>query len=179
MVRTAPSFTFFGQSFAGPVAAEGDPSIEPGDVIDSTTSPGDLPDVFGLGVSFRSTDGRVTASVEVDNIAYTDLLESTNPELGIAGLRLDDGTELHVGAEYVFLEAVPLIGMRAGLWIDPDHVTSYHGPDVYRRSLLPDEDVQIHYAAGIGIAFERFQIDVAVDLADRVDALSVSAIYGF
>ena len=97
----------------------------------------------------------------------------------IAGLRLDDGTELHAGAEYVFLETKVLIGVRAGLWVDPDHITSYNGPDVYRRSLLPDEDVQIHYAAGVGVAFERFQIDIAVDLADRVDAVSVSAIYGF
>jgi len=32
---------------------------------------------------------------------------------------------------------------------------------------------------GFGVAFERFQIDVAADFSDLVDTLSVSAIYSF
>jgi hypothetical protein len=37
----------------------------------------------------------------------------------------------------------------------------------------------MHYAAGLGVAMRRFQIDLAVDFADRVDTVSLSAIYSF
>jgi hypothetical protein len=37
----------------------------------------------------------------------------------------------------------------------------------------------MHYAAGVGLAFERFQIDFASDLSALVDTASISAIYSF
>ena len=37
----------------------------------------------------------------------------------------------------------------------------------------------MHYAAGLGVAMERFQIDLAADFSDGVDTVSLSAIYNF
>ena len=38
-------------------------------------------------------------------------------------------------------------------------------------------DDQIHYTAGVGLAFETFQIDLAADVSDLVDTASISAVY--
>ncbi len=37
----------------------------------------------------------------------------------------------------------------------------------------------MHYAAGFGVALERFQVDLGVDFSDLVDTFSISAIYNF
>ena len=47
------------------------------------------------------------------------------------------------------------------------------------RALMPRGDDEIHFAAGIGVAMQNFQIDLGVDFADRVDTVSLSAIYSF
>ena len=44
--------------------------------------------------------------------------------------------------------------------------------------LRPGED-QLHYALGLGIAFENFQIDGALDLSDTVNTASLSIIFSF
>jgi hypothetical protein len=44
-------------------------------------------------------------------------------------------------------------------------------------ALLPAGDDEIHYAAGLGLAFESFQLDVGVDLSDRSNTVSVSAVF--
>ena len=49
----------------------------------------------------------------------------------------------------------------------------------FARALLPRGDDEMHYAAGLGLALQSFQIDLAVDFADRVDTVSLSAIYSF
>jgi hypothetical protein len=175
--RDAPNFTFFARNYAGPAAeALGG---TPGELLAEQVSSVDFPDVFGIGVSYRSRDGRLTFAVEWDRVLYSTLIDSTNPDLGIAGLELDDGNELHAGGEYLFLGSSPLIGVRFGMWRDPEHATRFEGDDVYRRSLLPPGDSHLHYAAGLGIAFERFQIDVGVDFSELVDTAAISAIYSF
>jgi hypothetical protein len=37
----------------------------------------------------------------------------------------------------------------------------------------------MHYAGGLGVVMQSFQLDVGVDFADRVNTLSLSAIYSF
>jgi hypothetical protein len=132
-----------------------------------------------LGLSYRSSGGRLTVAFEYDWVSYSTLIDSTNPQLGTAGLRLDDGNELHVGSEYVFLDSSPVIGVRFGVWRDPDHATRFEGADVYRRSLLRGGDSQLHWSAGLGVAFERFQVDLGADFSELVDTVSVSGIYSF
>ncbi len=47
-----------------------------------------------------------------------------------------------------------------------------------RALILPGED-ELHLAAGLGVALERVQIDLGVDVSDLVSTTSVSAIYSF
>jgi hypothetical protein len=44
---------------------------------------------------------------------------------------------------------------------------------------MPRGEDEMHYAIGLGIAMQRFQIDFAADFADRADTVSLSAIYSF
>jgi hypothetical protein len=173
--RDAPDFQFAARSWAGP-SGEG---LPPGLLPSRQESGAIFPDVFGLGLSYRSSGGRLTVAFEYDWVSYSTLIDSTNPQLGTAGLRLDDGNELHVGSEYVFLDSSPVIGVRFGVWRDPDHATQFEGADVYRRSLLRGGDSQLHWAAGLGVAFERFQVDLGADFSELVDTVSVSGIYSF
>jgi long-subunit fatty acid transport protein len=116
-----------------------------------------LPDVTAVGARWRSPGGQATVAIEVEQLAGT-----------------DDRTRLHVGGEWVFLSSSPLIGLRAGLWRDPG--------DGARSSpaggLVPDEDA-VHGAAGIGLAFKRFQIDLGVDVSRDITTASVSGIVVF
>ena len=109
---------------------------------------------------------------------YSALVDSLGDDAQEA--RLDDGHELRLGAELVFAGVTPVVALRAGVWVDPDHRIRFTGTDepldlaIFRRG--SDE---VHFALGAGVAFERFQIDAAVDLSDLVDTVSLSAIYGF
>jgi hypothetical protein len=53
------------------------------------------------------------------------------------------------------------------------------GDDPFSRALQPGGDDDMHYSAGLGVAMSRFQSDVAVDFADRLNTVSLSAIYNF
>jgi len=92
---------------------------------------------------------------------------------------MDDVDELHLGAEYVFLGSTPIIAVRIGTWLEPDHqMRATRGASVV-RALLPSGDDEVHYSAGFGFAMQNFQIDFALDFADRTDTVSLSAIYNF
>lgn len=111
-----------------------------------------FPDVTAIGASYRDPSGRIIAGFEWDYVQGHEHSQS----------------QLRFGAEYVFLSAKPLIGIRAGLWHDP-------APD--HRSLGSSDE--LHVTGGIGIAFTKFQLDAAVDISDSMNTYSVSAIYGF
>jgi len=134
-----------------------------------------LPDVYGLGVAYRALDGRLTVSLQWDRVQYSDIATS----LELDDQTLDDADELHLGAEYVFLDATPVIAVRLGAWLDPDHQVRATTDDPFVQALLPRGQDEMHYAAGLGLAMENFQLDLAADFADRVDTLSLSAIYSF
>ena len=68
---------------------------------------------------------------------------------------------------------------RCGLWLDPDHQFRAPRGDSVARALLPGGEDQVHYAVGLGVGFDRFQIDLAVDLSERRDTVALSAIYSF
>ncbi len=142
-------------------------------------SPLAFPDVFGLGVSFRSQNGRWTAGFEWDRVEYSVILESFGPGIIFEGEFIDDGDEFHLGGEYVFLGSKPVFAVRLGVWLDPDHRvrTTEENPFI-RANDLPGED-ELHFAAGLGVAFQRFQIDLGIDRSELIDRASLSAIYSF
>ena len=139
-----------------------------------------FPDVWGLGVAYRSPNGSLTIGFEWDRVEYSMILETLDSEqVDTTDVGMDDADELHLGFEYVFMQTSPLIAVRAGLWRDPDHRIRYEGDDPFSQALYqPGEDL-LHISLGAGIAFKRFQIDIGADLAEAVDQFTVSAIFSF
>ncbi len=154
----------------------GDFGVPPGGVIGrATAGTVTYPDVLGLGFAYRGAEERLTVSFQWDRVEYSDIPRS----IQLDDQTISDANELHLGAEYVFLESTPIIAARLGIWLEPDHQMRAVTDDPYVRALLPAANDETHYTAGLGIAMERFQIDFAVDFADRADTVSLSAIYSF
>jgi long-subunit fatty acid transport protein len=174
--RQGPRFDYDLHIRAGPAN-----SLPDGTVLDSLTDHSiAFPDVWGLGVTFRSPDGRITAGFEWDRVEYSVIKETLDsPFADTSMVAIDDANELHLGAEYVFLKTNPLVAVRGGLWHDPDHRFRYIGDDPFEQALFPPGEDATHVAIGIGIAVEAFQIDIGADLSDRSDVFALSAIYSF
>ena len=132
-----------------------------------------FPAALGLGCAYTSPGGHLTVSFEWDHVFYSSLFEGDPDEA------MPDADELHLGGEYAFLRSRPVLALRAGVWLDPDHrVRATLGDDLFLAVLPPGSD-ELHYTFGLGAAFERFQIDLGVDFSDIRDTLSLSAIYSF
>ena len=128
---------------------------------------------YGAGIAFQSRDGRLTTSLEWDHVAYSEMLPNDPDE------RIPDADELHLGGEYVFLDSTPIVAVRLGAWIDPDHRIQSTINHTLLSALLPPGDDELHLSAGVGVALEKFQIDLAVDFSDPADTAAVSAVYSF
>lgn len=149
--------------------------VPPGTVVFEATGPVQFPDFYGLGFAYRHPDGRLTMSFQWDRVEYSDIPDS----LGLDDQTMDDTDELHLGAEYVFLESTPVIALRLGTWLEPDHQMRATVDDPLIQAILRRGDDDVHYSAGLGIATQRFQIDLAADFADRTETVSISAIFNF
>ncbi len=149
--------------------------VPPGEVFGQGSASVDFPDIYGLGIAYQAPDGNLTISFQWDRVEYSDIPAS----LELDDQTIDDANEFHLGAEYVFLRSTPIIALRFGTWLDPDHQMRATTDDPYLRALLPGSGDDWHYSAGVGIATERFQIDVGVDFADRVDTVSLSTVFSF
>lgn len=153
-----------------------DYGVPPGTVFISNRGvPIEFPDIYGLGLAYRTPDGRLTLSMQWDRIEYSVIPKS----LGLDDQAIDDADEVHFGLEYVFLESKPVVAVRLGTWLDPRHQMYATLDDPYLRAMLPRGDDEWHYTAGLGFATGRFQVDIAADLAGRLDTVSLSAIYNF
>jgi long-subunit fatty acid transport protein len=173
--RQGPKFEAHVEARVGP--AYGDPDLT-GQVVGSDTGNVQFPSVYGLGASYRLRNDRVTLSFEWDRVEYSSIFSDDSE------LHIDNANEFHLGGEYAFLNLAPVVSLRAGIWIDPDHQISYEysGDDdenyVAEALLTPGEN-HTHYAVGLGLAFNRLQLDVAADFSELVDTMSLSFIYSF
>ena len=168
--REGPKFGSVAELRAGPTYI--DPSLS-GEVIESETGATQFPNVYGLGASYRSDNGRITLSFEWDHVEYSSIFGYDDE------IRIDDADELHLGGEYAVLTMAPIVSVRAGVWLDPDHQISYSGTNYVAEAVLGSGEDHVHFAAGLGLAFERFQLDLAIDLSELVDTVSVSFISRF
>jgi hypothetical protein len=106
-------------------------------------------------------------------------------------LQVSNGTEIHLGGEYTFIQFAHPFSVRLGTWYDPAHALEYHGALPTDGSLFSQGQVglaslfsqgsgsQMHYAGGLGFAFSKFQVDFAFDLSDEIDTYSLSGVYRF
>lgn len=171
--REGPVFDLGIELRAGAAAASW--LAAPGTLLAAVFQPLAFPDVVGLGMAYRSPGERLTVSFEWDRVQYADLIDSGGGE----GLYLEDGDELHLGAEYVFLASRRVAALRLGVWRDPDHQVRYRGENYVAEGVLRGGDDELHFAAGLGFVLEKVQIDLGVDLSDPVDTVSLSTIYSF
>jgi len=150
--------------------------VPPGEVIARVTAgPIEFPDIYGAGIAYRGPDGRFTVSFQWDRVEYSSIPKS----IPIDDQTIDDANEWHLGAEYVFFGTTPIVAVRLGAWLDPDHQMRATTDNPFVSALLPRGKDEWHYSAGVGLAMQRFQIDLAVDVSDRLNTVSLSAIYNF
>jgi len=186
--RQGPEFRLVYDVRGGPAAQDIDPVFTPGVTILTIETPMQFPDVYGLGIAYRSHDGKLAVGFEWDRVEYSTIFDSFDPEvietidddldLG-TDLAADDGDELRLGAEYAFLDSNPVIAVRLGVWIDPDHRFRSISDDPEHRALFQPGEDEVHVAVGFGLSFTSFQIDLAADFSDFVDTASLSVIYSF
>ena len=173
--RQGPEFDISGAAFAGPRSG-----LPEGTQVLDASSPIAMPDAYGLGVAFRSKGGHLTLSFEWDRVEYASIVDSLDRDAFGLLPTLNDGDEFHFGGEYAFLNQEPVVALRIGVWLDPDHQlrATEDSPAIVRALRQPGDD-EMHFAAGLGVAFSTFQIDLGVDLSDLVDTASLSMIYNF
>ncbi len=153
-----------------------------------------IPDVMGVGISSHPLPSSWSAApyflVNVDavRVKYSNLVDDfVSTITDVQGLKspykANDVTELHVGGEYFFTTRIPF-AIRAGYWRDPAHSIQWNGPltnpnAVAAAILYPRGQTQNHKSVGGGLAWPRFQIDLAYDSAEHYKVGSVSAVVRF
>ena len=201
--RQGPVFEYSSRFLFGPAfASEG---RTPGSEIQGATPVEfHVPDSFALGASYRVSDA-LRLNVEYDFVRYSELLngdgdgrpvETTgkftsfgNAETRFEGetlvkyLTVDDAHQLRFGGEWIVRTGPPLLAVRFGTWYDPDHRQRFENPDPTNRVLqsyeigLPKGENEVHFAAGLGVAFSRFRIDGAFDVSPRINTFSISSVF--
>jgi long-subunit fatty acid transport protein len=174
--REGPRFRYELYNWAGPLNSEPEGTLLAA-VTDRSIA---FPDVWGLGVAYRSPDGSVTVGFEWDRVEYSIIGQTLDsPLVDTSMAAIDDADELHLGAEYVFLETQPLIALRGGIWHDPDHRFRYLGGDPFSQAIYHQGEDILHVTMGVGIAFRALQIDFGADLSQTSDVFTLSAICSF
>jgi len=139
-----------------------------------------LPDTFGAGAALRSSGGALTVAFEWDRVRYSSLGAGlTAAALGTDRFSPSDANELHVGAEYAFLRVDPVIAARVGAWLDPDHALCGDSADSPYPCEAGGRSDEVHVTLGFGLAFRRFQLDLAVDASRSQMTSSISGIFSF
>ena len=52
----------------------------------------------------------------------------------------------------------PALAFRLGLWIEPEHRIRARGVGLLTVAILRAGESQLHYSAGVGVAFQSFQL---------------------
>lgn len=185
--RSAPRLTY--EAIASTVGLDGTESVflrKPSDF--------DVPDAYGIGLNYRFSDA-FAVGFDINRVRYSQLTRRISSVFGDPGsefeffdvenLRIKDGTELHLGGEYVLVDRKVPLSLRAGAWIDPEHnlrkpaLASEWADSANAAIFSHRTGAQMHWSLGAGLAFERFSIDVAADLSKYSDTVSVSGVFRF
>ena len=154
----------------------------------------DVPDAYGIGLNYRFSDA-FAVGFDINRVRYSQLTRRISSVFGEVGsddeyfdvdnLRIKNGTEFHLGGEYVLIDRKVPLSLRAGAWIDPEHnlrkpaLASEWTGSANAAIFSYRTGAQMHWSLGAGLAFERFSIDVAADLSKYSDTVSVSGVFRF
>jgi len=152
-----------------------------------------VPDVLGAGISWRPIV-ELTLALDANRISYSDILEGFNSRLNLltvdfdeeadARFAVDDQTNIHFGAEYVYRrpnKATTLI-FRAGFRQDKDNQLRADFPSnaPLGNETFTGRGDENHWSIGLGIVSgNNFQIDFAFDRAGESTEGVASLIYKF
>jgi long-subunit fatty acid transport protein len=173
-----------GPEFDLGVRSVGGSPNQPGQTFDDTTTNFNLPNVYGVGISYRPREP-FTVNIDVARVTYSNLIEKFyvifENNASVEDFVIDDVTEVHLGFEYVMAKGPIPIAFRFGGWLDPDHrLRAEGGASELTQARLFAGDDEVHYSAGIGLIItSHFQIDAAADFSEVADTVAVSAVYRF
>lgn len=152
-----------------------------------STSKMDIPDSVGAGISLSPSPNlnvnfdvvRVFHS-QLENIdtgysLFTHLLPTFGGASDIS-FKIEDGTDIHVGAEYLHSFGDTIWAFRGGYYRqEPNRffLAVAANPDIeaFLRPIFgksPGEDYH-HFTVGSGITYRQFQLDFAVDLSPSIE----------
>ena len=148
----------------------------PSDSVKTTQINFNVPSSYGIGISYRPTD-LLTIAVDVVRVNYSSLTKDfvvtfTPQDVTPADFAVDDGTEIHGGAEYVlFLNTIGIV-FRGGGYLEPDNRIRFVGDPgtVFNRkimkALFQSGNSYAHGTFGVGcILSNNVQFDLAGDLS--------------
>lgn len=145
----------------------------------------EVPDQLAAGVAWQPNE-HLTILAEYDWVEYSALLRANRlgDPPGGGEFRLDDGHEVRLGFEYLFLlDRGDSIALMGGAWLDPDHTLVFDGdcdPNCFRPAYFQDlGDDEVHLSAGVGFKLGAVEVDAAADLSDRIDTYSLSTVVRF
>jgi long-subunit fatty acid transport protein len=153
-----------------------------------------VPHTVAVGISVRATP-RLLVSGEVTRIGYSRLVDEFVTDQARATGRpesftIDDGTEVHVSAQYALIRqggGSPL-RLRVGAWYDPDHSLKFLRTrtrmtvddrlfDERLGAALSQGSNQTHITGGVGFTINpRLEFNAGFDAASRQRLLSTSLI---
>jgi len=182
--RSTPDFSADHTTYSDPPANSS--------VFHSQSYDFEIPDVYGIGFSYQPSDN-LTINFDVINVNYSDIASpafdafgrDSGSSAGVATtiLGIDDGTEFHLGAEYI--TASQKLALRFGAWQDPAHTIEFqgtpsNGTERFYDAMFQGGDDETHFAFGVGFIFEgKGQIDIAADFSDIQDTISISGVFRF
>lgn len=170
---------------SNPALCQSIPTLDDG--VESARGELRIPDVYGLGLAIRPTD-TLTITLDYDRVEHTSLGESflvlppdssTDPR----DFQVDDADEFHLGIEYILVGPKYPVALRIGGFRDPAHQITFAGENPFTQLLWAAgaaADDETHITGGIGVNFgEKLSLDAAVDISDRADIGSLSAVFRF
>lgn len=151
-----------------------------------------VPRRFALGASWRMLDG-LTLVADATRVMYSDLVTDrflvvdymdTEERLSAANFSVRDVWELHAGAEYRHYLAGVTLAVRAGVFTDPDHRLQFTPTNDRQAQKVMDyqfntidQETDLGYTFGGGVAVGRTQVDIAVSLSPDRDEVTVSMVF--
>jgi long-chain fatty acid transport protein len=168
----------------------------PTDLVSKKSIKFNIPSSIGLGVSYRPTDV-LTVSADVVYIQYSKLVRDFTLTIATADVRpedyaVDNGVEIHGGAEYVILIRTVALVVRGGAYLEPDNRIRWVGnvnesndplhnnQRQINATLFQKGDSYVHGTAGIGLVLSNnFQLDVAGNLSSVTKEVVGSVVVRF